>query len=384
MTKINSNVPGNGMIAVFAFVSLLILLASCSDDNPTEPDTSVEAIFVIDASGGSVSLDNKIHLYVPEGSISLPTAFELEELFSPPQPPDGFMQVGPAFTATPADGGVGGLLALAMEFDYPFTGEFSGRMLRLSRWNYSGEWIEMDTQGSYFPLGLGVTVSELGTFAAHIDTSSIDPEEVLAMITLSSSFGMMGTSPDPSWKTLASAHFWNFDRTEKLTNVGSTIRMGSFQLDFQSTQFGYHSYQHEVPPGSSYHVRFSGGDEVPALNDTLHYFAEELVLTNPSDPYTEISKLEPYTITWDGAGPQLVWLMIYGTGADGSFLHDGSMRPNTGEFTLTPDFLTQFEDDAQLNIFLQRYQTRSMQGDGFHRSSFFLVESSSVMKVVVK
>lgn len=124
-----------------------------------------------------------------------------------------------------------------------------------------------------------------------------------------------------------------------------------------------------------------GGAEIPALNHNMVWFDAGLVLNNPDAP---ISRHEPYTITWAGAGPQLVWLAVYGPGVDGSFVFNGKMRPNTGELVLTPEDLAVFEDGATVTVFLQQSKAGYLfQGD-FHRASFAYISGASTMTMTVQ
>lgn len=372
------------LTCLLSLLPLLILFASCAEDDPTEPTTSNRVSLVIDSAGGVLSLENKIHLYVPEGVVSGPANFELEEINSPPAAPVGFVQEGPSFTATSDAGGFGGTMALAMEFESSYLGEMTGKMVRLSRLAESGEWEAVDQQGTSFPLGLGATVLTLGTFAAHIDTSVGDPDEVYANISLSSAFGMIGSDPGRGWRTYAGAAFFNSDQTQPLSETGGDVLVGDFDLGPGGDYCYYLSSRHEVDPGSSYDILVPGGDEVPYLKDSLEFFDEELVLTNPSDPGLIISRLEPFPISWDGAGPQMVGLAIYGEGADGSILSIGKMRPNTGEFLLTPEDMAGFAENALVTIYLSRTQAIPLVHEDFHRASYYYVESISSMKINIQ
>ncbi len=372
------------LAGILFLVSIMMIIASCSDDDPTRPSGEGRVSAVIGGDGGVLALDDNIQLYVPAGTVSSPSTFDLELVHSPPDAPAGFMQFGSAFTARGDVAEGGGPMALAMEFDYSHYGELTGKRIRLSHWSESEGWEGVDGQGTSFPLGLGATVFTLGTFAAHIDTSTGDPEDVYAFISLASSFGQLGSDTGRSWSTRATASFSNFDQTEVLEDTGGSVRMGDFDLGSGGNYFFYHSTQHDILPGSSYHLRVPGGAEIPALDDSIHFFTEELVLTNPSDPGTTISRLEPFHITWDGAGPEMVWLTIYGDGANDAFVFQGKMRPNTGEFVLTPEDLGQFAENALVSVFLSRIEARPLAYEGYHRASIYYVESSSAMKMIVQ
>ena len=241
----------------------------------------------------------------------------------------------------------------------------------------------MPNAGTSFPLGLAATVYVLGTFAAHIDTTSCSGEDVQALLTMSSGYGEFGGNSDRTWRTTITAHFQNHDQSEDLMDTGGAIRVGDIQLGVASGSYYYHSFLHEIAAGSSSHIRFPGGSEVPALDDTLHFFAEELVLTNPSEPGLSINRQEPFTVTWNGAGSQMVWLTIYGSGADGSFVFNGKMRPNSGAFILTPEDMAGYEENAAVTIFLQRTRACPLVGDGYHQASYYYFESVSSMSVVI-
>lgn len=118
-----------------------------------------------------------------------------------------------------------------MEFDYSFHGELSGKMVRFSRLDAAGHWQPIPGQGASFPLGLGVTINALGTFAAHVDTSVGDASDVLAHLNLSSSSNFAVPGSNALWSTRAGANFWNFDQTEQLADAGGSISMGVFILE---------------------------------------------------------------------------------------------------------------------------------------------------------
>jgi len=362
-------------------IFVVMVFCSCSGDNPAEPVNLPENTMVIGPDGGSFNMADQVHLYIPAGAVSAPTTFALEEVFSPPEPPAGCIQVGPAFTASSVGTPGSGPLALAMEFDYIFTGELTGKTVFLSRWDDAAGWQALELQGGYFPLGLGVTVWELGTFAAHIDTTSGESENVFLSIVLSSKISFGAAGEEPVWKTTILADFLNSDQSTRLWDTGGPVHVGGFQLGADNH---YTSNQHEVLPGSTHHVVVPGSEIIPTLDDSLHYFDSDLILNNPPLHRETINPLEPYLVTWEGSGPQLVWLTIYGDGADGSFSFHGKMTPNTGEFVFTPEVLSTFAPGTEVVVFLQRVQARSLSHPGFHHSSYTLVECGSSMKVAIQ
>jgi hypothetical protein len=97
---------------------------------------------------------------------------------------------------------------------------------------------------------------------------------------------------------------------------------------------------------------------------------------------SEVSRDEPLTISWDGTGPELIWLIVHDwEPGDAGWM---GMTPNDGEHVLMPSDLAEFSEGAEVSIFLQRTRAQAITAAGFDPASRIVIETISSTRIVVR
>ncbi len=364
--------------AVFLF-GMLLVLSSCSGNDPSEPTGPLEVSQSLDSDGGIISLGENVHLFFREGLLPAPVTIELEEIVSPAPAPPGWIQVGRAFEARPGVSGFGDMIALGIEFPGVWPDDLTGRRARICRFDETGRWVAVPTSGTVFPESLWGAVYVLGIFAVHVEINSGSEGEIVAEVALNSK----NETPD-SWSTEATAHFTNFENTRAEIGTGAPVSIGEFSLDLTDSSFSYVSHFHEFQPGTLYNIHSIEGEGFPALQDSVKFLNRELVITGSSDQIQKGGLQETLSITWSGNGPQWVQIEISGEGVDGSPLYQQFFTPNDGEYTISAEQLARFISGSEILFSVKLTHAESLSSDGYHSRSLCKIESSSEIAVMLR
>ena len=353
-------------------------LGGCSDPSELLGPLSVSESF--DETGGVISLGETIHLFIPEGSLSTPVSFELEEITSPAPPPEGWVQVGLVFEARPGVSGLGDMLSLGFEFPGVWSNDLVGRRVRISRFDETGRWVAVPSSGSVFPECLWGAVYVLGIFTVHVENSSGFEDNVVVEVSLSS------RHVAPSfWATEAVSQFFNFDMTLGLSGTGGPVSIGGFSLDLDDDNiFSYFSDSHEIQPNTNYAINSPGGEEVPPFQDSVKSLRRELVLSNPAGLIFDFGKQDTFSIVWSGGGPEWIWLGISGEGVDGTLVKKKVFVPNAGEYVFSSEEISLFKPGTEMLISAKLTQVKEISSEGFHSRSFCKMESSSRIGIMLR
>jgi hypothetical protein len=347
----------------------LSLLAACSDeDDPAQTGTSEST--TIGPEGGTLRLGapearrGVAWLYVPPGAVSSPVAFDLRADFDAPPPPPKYHQIGPAYTISPSSIELASPVSFAVMPDFTLEEDWLqnlDRSTQLVRLDGDGAWQPVTNGGvRYFLLDSGRS-QQLGTFAVHVDTSSWLGGEVRAIVRMWTRF-----SEDGTVRTSLSASFANA-RDRYLDDTGGTVRIAGRALEFTGQRFSAEADEALFTAGQLCDLEIPGGAEVPACTAQVPFFAHLPRLTSPPTG-TEVDRSQDLLITWDGTGPELVYLFIAGDGPEDLVVID-SATPNDGIFEFAAADLARFAPGAQVRISLENSRADPLDAPGFARDS---------------
>jgi hypothetical protein len=369
------------IIALF----ILFLISACSDDDSTAPgstgDGGVSA--TIGPDGGYLASGEDLRLFVPAGTIEVETEFRLSALSAVPAPPSGKRQLGWAFRVSADGASMSGGLKVGLAFDYNPVVDPDGlayRLASLYQLSEGNTWRILPSGGTIFPLALTATVPGPGTFAAFMDTTLDAAGGVLAEMSLATGSNMNQLED----RTVVLAAFTDPAKEHYFGEVGGNPRIGSLVLNPYQDQFWNMVYTLTTQPGQPCAFLVPGNEEVPAIDQQLDFFAKELQIHRPDDPDAPVSRHESLVISWEGAGPQLIWLAVYGTGVDGEFRFLGDLVPNLGEYEVGVEEMVEFASGETLTIFIQRYEVDQVQAAGFHPGSYLSLESTSTLRLTLE
>lgn len=362
--------------AGFLFCLFVFLLASCDEGNPGDPESHSGVRMTVDQDGGHIILDHTFHAYIPEGVLSSSATLSLERIPPAAPPPEGWIQVGDAVEILATDLPSGVPLTLAMQHDYSWTGPLSGHLVQWHRWHGAEGWTAVAGAANNFPLPLTTRDGVPGRYAAHVDTS----KGADGLVRVRAVVGTRHRTRD-GWLTSLSIEFLSIPTGENLMDAGGTVRWAEFNLTPLEGSFADFTPTLAIRPDQELDLRVAGGEEVPALTDTIRFLAGHLEVTHPSVDGESVSPIQPLTVRWSGAAEGLVWLAVYGDDTEGEFLYEGKLIPDTGTHTLTVENLGQFARGAEVTIFLQNTRAQVITAEGFHRSSSCLVQSSASTRI---
>lgn len=348
---------------------VLSLLADCADeDDPAQ--TGASEAMTIGPEGGTLRLGapearrGVAWLYVPPGAVSTPVVFDLRTDFDVPPPPPKYRQIGPAYTISPSSIGLASPVSFAvmpdftLEEDWPQNLDRSTQLVRLDE---DGAWQPVTDGGVRYFLLVSGRSQQLGTFAVHVDTSSWLGGEVRAVLEISTRFMEDGTV-----RTTLAASFANAN-DRFLDDTGGAVRIADRALAFTGRQFRAEADDAPFTAGQLCELEVPGGAEVPAFAAQVPFIAPLSRLTSPTTG-TEVDRSQDLMITWDGTGPELVYLFIAGDGPEDLVVIDGA-TPNDGVFEFAAADLARFVPGARVRISLDHYRADPLDAPGFARDS---------------
>jgi hypothetical protein len=382
-------------LACLGLTALLLLVAACSDDDPTGPETPLpDGAVAIGPAGGEVTYGHGVfstvpvaYLHVPAGALTGEAVFAVAETADVPPPPPGAVQYGPGFRFTPDDQAFLSPVSVAIDLDYDLVDDpdgLYGHAARLRRLGSDGTWQTVDGASNYFPLVVTAEVTELGVYAVHVDTAAAVGAEPRLFVEVRSAFrprqfdgGLLG------WMTHAQVEITDATGEHDLTDTGGPVTLGDVTFDFNGTYHDHGAYNLDFLPGQAYPLVVPGSDVVPPVNIGLTIDVPALQLTHPAVIGTEVSREEGFLVTWEGTGPGLVWLAVYGTGGDGFVFH-GRMTPNDGVHQVTVAEMVEWAPGTEIHVFLQSQRLLPLEADGYGPQCLFDCEMTSYCTAVVQ
>jgi len=362
----------------------LTLLPACSGDDPTGPDDP-NGGHVAGPDGALVAHDDLATLYAPPGAVATGTEFAIAAAGPVPDPPAGAVQVGPALEFTSSAAAFSTPVAVALEPPVDPTDDPLGvydATTWLSRLDDAGQWRVVPGSQSIAAVGLiTATVTRLGTFAIHADTTSGPADAVLARIDVETQQVAPPGGGDLAWYSSARATFTDIDGQTYYRETGGPVVLDGGDLDDNGFWYGFVRKAGVLfPAGEPVQVVVPGGREVPPLAVTADFVAHNSGFLTPSASGTEAPVDQDLIITWDDTGGDLVWLVAYGAGADG-FLFLGGPTPNDGEHVVPAADLARFGPGTDVHLFLQRTRVTPITAPGFAAGSRVTATSSASVSV---
>lgn len=344
----------------------LALLTACSANDPVVPGDPAGGA-AIGPDGGLITHGDIATLYVPPGAVAGDTEFTLGDAGAVPNPPAGMVQIGPALRLGSSAASFATPVALAVVPPLDPTNDPLGLSLattRLSRLD-ADQWTTVPGSHSIAIVHSMTTIGTLGTFAVHADTTRGSADAVLARIDIEVEHMAPFNRGDLAWYSSVRANFTNVDGNVRYDQTGGSVTVDGGQLADNGYYHGFSRKEGRLfTSGQPVEIVVPGGSEVPPLTVVAQFVDHTSSLLAPATGGQEVPVDQDLVITWDDTGGDLVWLIAYGTGAEG-FLFLGAPTPNDGEHVVASADLARFGPDVELRIFMQRLRVTPIIAPGF-------------------
>ncbi|MDX2473307.1 MAG: proprotein convertase P-domain-containing protein [Candidatus Krumholzibacteria bacterium] len=368
-----------GLVLV-AFFALAVFVG-CSDDDdpviPPAPDPTVTE--TIGATGGTLTMANKMELQVPAGALTADVVFVAGPNETPPVLPAGLMAVSAFFSIEPSGTDFGQDATLTLfyaEDDLPtFMPEDA-----LALFTFDGtDWTNLG--GDIDELNNTVT-ADVGHLSDFVVTSPVpeDPDPVYLNFELGRFYSGDPNGAEFEGYDYLEAAFGAFapDKTPPGSLEAGDVSYGAW--DLASGMGSYYYSNDELPMfltlGSTYDLVVEGNLEVTPLTLPITVMDEAVLINNLTDDM-ELD-LAGFSVTWDGTA--LGGTVYIRLSPDGGSSVSQTLD-NLGSYTFTESSLAALNPGPGM-ITVSWYREVPVTADGYLEDSHIEMQTSHEIPVV--